>query len=99
LSAVAIFLASEPDFGTTCTKPLWMKSVSMPRLANLAGAGSGGRVDATSIRPLIVDAGRLKCDRIAAISNFSRALLSDVACGAAAAGAANPLALKATGAS
>ena len=26
-----------PDFGTTCTNPLWMKSASIPRFANRTG--------------------------------------------------------------
>ena len=47
-SSRAIFAASLPFFGTTCTKPLWMKSVSIPFLANFFGSGSDGSVAATS---------------------------------------------------
>jgi hypothetical protein len=76
-----------------------MKSVSMPFLANRFGSGSGGNVAATSTRALIVSAGRWNCDRTDLISNFESASLSESACGSAAAGAPNRLALKATGAS
>jgi hypothetical protein len=51
------------------------------------------------MRDLIADAGRPKCERIVLMSNLARTLLSDSACGAAAAGAANLAAVKATGAS
>ena len=88
-----------PLSGTTWTNPLWMKSVSIPRSANLAVLGSGGRAAATSTRDRTVDALSPSCERIRLMSYLASTSLSRSACGAPTAGAVKCEAVKATGAS
>jgi hypothetical protein len=99
LRASAIARASRPLSGTIWTNPLWMKSVSIPRSANLAALGSGGRAAATSTRERTVDALSPNCERIRLMSYLASTSLSRSACGAATAGAVKCEAVKATGAS